>query len=959
MKNKVKGAVICCIVLIIAMTTTFQAGAAEKKQTGIISSTADNQLVFSRANTYKEYLTDKADVERPIDSILMKASSYTANNAADIEIKKDFLETNDILVWRSKTGSLEWQADVSQEGLYHIQIRYCALSVTAKNIELKLLINGDKLFDAASRLILPRTWHDSSSITQDARGNDIRPKAVADERWLVQDFTDTEGIYNDPFEFYFTKGLNTINLETQNGQFAIDYIRIYNEEAAPGYSEYKKNRSNFDAVNNVKEIIQGEDTLYKSDTVLYPTYDRSTSETIPNDPVKLRLNTIGQRGWGTQGQFIAWKVAAPKAGYYKLGIKFRQNISRGLTSYRRLTINGELPFEEASNIPFQFSDKWQSVIIGNQEEAYEFFLDAGENEILMTAVPGPTGEIIEELEDISYSLGLFYKKIIIITGISPDPYRDYHLEKEIPGLMEGFITVKERLTKCIEKIKKTGSSKNIADGVAVLNTLIVQLASFVENPDTIPVRLNNYQINISSFADYTMSLKSQPLEIDYFAVLSPDQSEFVIKQSWYEKLAFHFNSFLGSFTNDYSSIGNIYEEDEAIDVWINLGRDQVQVVKELTENTFTPDTNIFVNVKLVQQSLVPAILSGNGPDVTLFVTDPVSLAARNGLYDISKFGNFNDVIGQFSQYALENYKYNGGCYALPVTQDFPVLFCRTDIFEELELTPPETWEEFYKVLTIIQKNNMTVGIPNIISSVGPMATNNTIFSMLLYQRGMTLYNADLSATNLNTTEAVEAFKQWTGFYSRYSLPVEYSFYQRFRTGIMPMAIEAYTTYNLLKVAAPEIRNLWEMFPIPGYKNSNGTINRTIIGSGTCAVILKNSDNPEAAWKYLQWFTGVDAQTQYGLQIESILGPAGRYSTANQIAFESLPWTSSEASKIKEAWQNVVEIPGMPTAYYVDRNLTNAFRKAVYYYKNPRETLLNYNNEINLEITRKRKEFGLD
>lgn len=951
MRKKIKIAVTCFCVLSTILFSAYNAKAIDN------TGSAKNQIVFTKTNTYKEYISNKSGISRPQTEIEIKASRYEKLDNAQTEKKEDFDGTNDVLIWSNKTGSIEWQADIPQEGLYHIQIRYQSISETAKNIELQLSINGDDLFDAASRLIIPRTWRDSSEIKTDPRGNDIRPRVIADQRWLIQDLNDTEGIYNDPFEFYFTKGINKIEFETQNGQFAIDYIKIYNPQALPDYSEYKKNSSDH-KIEGINTIYQAENAFYKSETVLYPTYDRSTNKTIPNDPIKLRLNTIGQRSWGTQGQFIVWKVKVDEDGYYKLGIKFRQNIARGLTSYRRLTINGEVPFEEAKNIPFKFSDKWQTVILGNGEEEYLFYLKEGENEIGLTAVPGPTGEIIEELEDISYSLGTFYKKIIIITGISPDPFRDYHLEKEIPGLMEGFGTVSKRLEACIEKIKKTGNSKNIADGIAVLNTLIVQLESFTENPDTVPVRVNNFQINISSFADYTMSLKSQPLEIDYFAILSPEQNDFEIKQPWYGDLLFQLEAFIGSFTNDYSSIGNIYDENEAIDVWINLGRDQVQVVKEITENMFTPESNIFVNVKLVQQSLIPAILSGNGPDVTLFVSDPVSLAARNGLLDISKFSDFNEVTKRFNKYALESYKYNGGCFALPVTQDFPVLFCRTDIFEELGLKPPATWEEFYKVLTIIQKNNMTVGIPNIISSGGPMLTNNTMFTMLLYQRGMSLYNSDLSATSLDTSEAVDAFKQWTGFYSRYSLPVEYSFYQRFRTGLMPMAIEAYTTYNLLKVAAPEIRNLWDMYPVPGYKNPDGIVNHTIMGNGLSAVILRKSDNPDAAWKYINWFTGVEAQTQYGLQIESILGPAGRYSTANQNAFDNLPWTNNEALKIKEAWNNVIEVPGMPTAYYVDRNLTNAFRKVVYYYKNPREALINYNNEINLEITRKRKEFGI-
>lgn len=52
------------------------------------------------------------------------------------------------------------------------------------------------------------------------------------------------------------------------------------------------------------------------------------------------------------------------------------------------------------------------------------------------------------------------------------------------------------------------------------------------------------------------------------------------------------------------------------------------------------------------------------------------------------------------------------------------------------------------------------------------------------------------------------------------------------------------------------------------------------------------------------------------------------------------------------------LPQVPGGYYVDRNLTNAFRRTVFYNRNYREALLEYNREIQLEITRKRREFGL-
>ena len=50
---------------------------------------------------------------------------------------------------------------------------------------------------------------------------------------------------------------------------------------------------------------------------------------------------------------------------------------------------------------------------------------------------------------------------------------------------------------------------------------------------------------------------------------------------------------------------------------------------------------------------------------------------------------------------------------------------------------------------------------------------------------------------------------------------------------------------------------------------------------------------------------------------------------------------------------------IPASYAVTRNIMNAFRETINEKANPRDTLIWYNKDINEEITRKRRELGLD
>ena len=92
-------------------------------------------------------------------------------------------------------------------------------------------------------------------------------------------------------------------------------------------------------------------------------------------------------------------------------------------------------------------------------------------------------------------------------------------------------------------------------------------------------------------------------------------------------------------------------------------------------------------------TLLPSTVTGNGPDVAIQVnySMPTNFAYRNAAYDLTQFYDFKDVASEFSPGAMEYMEYNGGYYGLPDQMSFPVIFYRKDIFEQLNLSVPETW----------------------------------------------------------------------------------------------------------------------------------------------------------------------------------------------------------------------------------------------------------------------------
>ena len=75
---------------------------------------------------------------------------------------------------------------------------------------------------------------------------------------------------------------------------------------------------------------------------------------------------------------------------------------------------------------------------------------------------------------------------------------------------------------------------------------------------------------------------------------------------------------------------------------------------------------------------------------------------------------------------------------------------------------------------------------------------------------------------------------------------------------MPVGISGYTLYNTLSVFAPDIAGKWAFAPLPGVEQEDGTIENTGTLSITSSIIMEQSEDPEASWAFLKWWTSPSA-----------------------------------------------------------------------------------------------------
>lgn len=914
-------------------------------------------------------------------------------------------------------------------------------------------------FYEARQVNFARVWKDQSLLRVDTQTfNEKRPYQVQTEQWETASVRDYMGYEGEAFRFYLEAGTHTIAFEAVKEGMIIEYGLIHQITAAPTYAELKEeynskgykhvlgadnvlfvqaeglhNPGTADAslnaytskqfstfltgkssvfVNQYNSYVNSDDktgaydatkdpTYYilKSSPTLYAISDRSSPSTVPYHHAKIRYNTIGADKWQAPNDWIQWTINVDEAGLYAISFKARQNTLSGMHTTRKLTINGVQPCQEVGTLTFQYSNNFKMYTPSTEDgETMYFYLNEGANTIRLETTLGQMGDLLAKAERSLSQLNYAYRRILMITGPSPDLNANYMLNTMVPDAIKILKEEYDNLVALEQEfidIYDTGENKGISAQLSSLKSMILLLERMNENHNQVASLFTNYKDAIASMGTWINDMSQNPLELDYFVVASKDYIEGTemptADANFFAKALHELRAFIASFTEDYDNIGGTVSTDgqDPVVVWLETGagltgsRDNATILKQLIDDMFTTDTGIIVSTRLVAGgSLLPSVLSGIGPEICLArgAVDAVNYAFRGAVMNLANeelFPDYKEILQNTERYAasaVAPFTFGNGIYAVPETQDFFMTFYRTDILEEIGLEPPETWNDVYNIIGHLQNQQMTFAMP--VPIVGAVGSGNLSFAMLLYQKGGQYYTEDRSSTALTSDAALDAFKEWTEFYTLYNLPNTYDFANRFRTGEVPVGVASYSQYSQLAVFAPEIQGLWEFSLVPGTiktdangntlydENGNKVVDHSCASNTAGCVMLSMDSTTEEgrnriarAWEFMKWWTGEDAQYRFGTEIESLLGAAARYQTANLKAMSRLPWDKKSMNMIQEQWKYSEAVPQVPGGYYTARNIEFAWKEVINNAAaDPNTTFVEYVSKIDREIDRKRDEF---
>ena len=905
----------------------------------------DHTLTYTK--TPNQFIADPSWVS--IESL----ESYTNYLVTE---ERPFYDNSLALLGRS--SQVAFDIEVNQSILVELRLDYLALSDDIRPLELSVQVNGAFPYLEAQQMLLHKRWTTPTTFQEDRFGNQIMPRAQLASKWSTSALQDSTFIQEYPLLFLLTPGVNRISLFSIQGEWVLGQIYLFYRQQTPTYESYLDSIGSTTRHELQRMSVEAELPSERNSLLMRFGTNREPS-VLPFGLIESKLNVVDGATFQTSGQAITYTFNVASAGFYRITVKALQNRVNTI-SYRRVFINGKVPFQEANAIPFEYNPSWRNVLLKNRVgESLWFYFPSGTNTVTLEATSHLTKDAyrnVQSLMNLVNRLNLDIKKL---TGNTVDPNREWNIRAFLPTIDADLNQAIEQLNfieNSWKDITKASSNSEVLSSITLAKRVLQDLAL---NPNLIPRKINSLSGSSGSVL-YRLGLIlpliiQTPLTMDRIDVhgnqaILPSATADFFTSVWVGIQRF----FASFFAEQFQMSGDADE----VTVWVTRSRQYVNLLQQMVDAEFTPQTGIKVRLSINpnEDKLILASSSGKQPDIAMGVAGwrPYDFAIRNNLTNLRTFDDFPTIADRFYPGSFLQLIYEDGVYGLPETQNFYFLFYRKDILNTLNLDVPDTWMDVIGLLPELQRFGLN--FYSMLSSSN--AFKAFVHTMpFIQQFGGKIYEDNALRAAFDDPKTIEALTFMTDLYSTYSLPLEVgSFYNEFRYGRLPLGVGDFGMYITLLHAAPEIAGLWDIAPLPGVLK-DGVVNRSFDGSSTSAMMFKNTDKPDEAWSFLKWWTSKQTQLDYAENLISAYGPEYMWNTSNVEAFANLSWNPSHQQIMLDQWQWVNDTVKTPASFMLERELSNIWNKVVYQGANLRTAIEDSLIITNKEITRKMIEFG--
>jgi multiple sugar transport system substrate-binding protein len=323
--------------------------------------------------------------------------------------------------------------------------------------------------------------------------------------------------------------------------------------------------------------------------------------------------------------------------------------------------------------------------------------------------------------------------------------------------------------------------------------------------------------------------------------------------------------------------------------------------------------------------IATAIAAGETPDVSLIGTTWMGEFAKTGGLAPTPEGLVNP--DDFFSGPWESTVVEDTSYGVPWYVETRALYYRTDMAEQAGLEPPTSWDELKAFAKGLQEQGgAQYGIYLQPGQTGAWQT----FMPFAWQNGAEL--TDGTEYTIDSPETVEALEFYKSFFEEglsQDAPLDPgALEQGFVDGTIGSFISGPWHIGLVRgVGGPAIDDMFDVVPLPA---KDGGIGTSFVGGGNLAV-FEDSDNAEAAWKFVQFLTQPETQQLWYETISDL--------PSVQSAWEGGPLTDDPLVAVFGEQLGETEAPpAVPTWEQVAASIDSDIEQAVRGQMNPADAV---------------------
>jgi len=856
-------------------------------------------------------------------------------------------------------GTVDFSFSLVSASTAQLRIYYQVEEGTLLSPILSVAINGKNPFVEALSIDVALNWFsDTSSFPLDSYKDESLPVQTVDTSIRTLDFYDNLHSSTQPLQFGFEAGETKVTFtNVSSSPIKILKVVLMPVHESPSYLSYSSGLTK-----TSKDPILTDAIRYVSKNSSFVRLSSYGSPSVSPYSVKAKLlNIIDGVAWNKSGQSVSYTIDVKEAGAYALAVHYL-NDKTDFQVFRSILIDGMIPFKEAEAYAFDYTGggNWAvEVLQDDDKQPYLFNLSKGTHTITFMAESAPLIPSLTTIRNLIAHINAFALDIRKITGRDIDRNRTWKLTTFLPETEKNLISYKTLISRLVTDLSIYANNGTASSALSYLVKALVKLDKMLEKPDELPLYLDDLYSATGSVTEMLgntlTSLQGQALSLDSFAFYT-DKQPLTANASLTDSVG----SALLSFVNSFTSKKYIAKKDpNVLNVWVNRSITYVDTMQKLVDQTFTPQTGIKVKISVMPDvnKLILANATNEAPDVALGLPSymPYDFAIRDASYNLSSFPDFWQTVGKMPAGSMVPYVLNEQVYAIPETLDFHALIYRKDIFANLDLSVPDTWQDVIDILPELQRYGMNFYS---LTAGGTALKWYYQTSPFVYQFGGQLYSADGYSSAIDSPETVAGLKFMTDLFIKYAIPEQVaSFYNGFRFGSLPVGIADFSTYLQIKNAASELTGLWALSPYPGIENTEGKVVRWDIVNGTAGIIFKSTKTPENSWDFMKWWVSTETQTSFAYALQSTYGPEYVWLSSNLEAVKNAPIDAADKQVMLQQFTWINDVPRLPGSYMLERGLSDIWNTTVLQGTPIRVAIDLQKISIDREIKRKMIEFG--